>query len=155
MNQWNSAVINTVPAANALRRVEGFNPLKFLRKIRGAGGEVYKLELPYQRLWFRLACPNGRIELNRLRITDQLAIFEAIVFSDRSGDKPLSRITASATSADSPNGQYIQAALDARSTSFRRASGTVSSLPGKSARPTRGTRSRSKSQSFRRTGRVG
>ena len=41
MNQWNSAVINTVPAANALRRVEGFNPLKFLRKIRGAGGEVY------------------------------------------------------------------------------------------------------------------
>ena len=112
MNQWNSAVINTVPAANALRRVEGFNPLKFLRKIRGAGGEVYKLELPYQRLWFRLACPNGRIELNRLRITDQLAIFEAIVFSDRNGDKPLSRITASATSADSPNGQYIQAAQD-------------------------------------------
>ena len=112
MNQWNSAVINTVPAANALRRVEGFNPLKFLRKIRGAGGEVYKLELPYQRLWFRLACPNGRIELNRLRITDQLAIFEAIVFSDRSGDRPLSRITASATSADSPNGQYIQAAQD-------------------------------------------
>lgn len=114
MNQKSNAVINTVPAANALRRVEGFNPLKYLRTIRSerTNSEVLKLELPYQKLWFRLAFPNGRMLLNNLRITDQLAIFEAIVFSDKGDDKPLSRITASATPGDSPNGQYIQAAQD-------------------------------------------
>ena len=91
MSQSYNAVINSVPAANALRRVEGFNPLKFLRRIRSerTGAEVLKLELPYQKLWFRLACPNGRMVLNNLRITDQLAIFEAIVFSDKSDGEPL------------------------------------------------------------------
>ena len=114
MSQSYNAVINSVPAANALRRVEGFNPLKFLRRIRSerTGAEVLKLELPYQKLWFRLACPNGRMVLNNLRITDQLAIFEAIVFSDKSDGEPLSKITASATRGDTPSGQYIQAAQD-------------------------------------------
>ena len=114
MSQSYNAVINSVPAANALRRVEGFNPLKFLRRIRSerTGAEVLKLELPYQKLWFRLACPNGRMVLNNLRITDQLAIFEAIVFSDKGDGEPLSKITASATRGDTPNGQYIQAAQD-------------------------------------------
>ena len=114
MNQPYNAVINSAPAANALRRVEGFNPLKFLRRIRSeqTGAEVLKLELPYQKLWFRLAFPNGRMVLNNLRITDQLAIFEAIVFSDKGDSEPLSRITATATRSDAPNGQYIQAAQD-------------------------------------------
>jgi len=114
MNQPYNAVVNSVPAANALHRVEGFNPLKFLRRIRSeqTGAEVLKLELPYQKLWFRLACPNGRMVLNRLRITDQLAIFEAIVFSDKGDSEPLSRITAAATPGDSPKGQYIQTAQD-------------------------------------------
>jgi hypothetical protein len=114
MNQPYNAVFNSVPAANALRRVEGFNPLKFLRRLRSeqTGAEVLKLELPYQKLWFRLAFPNGRMVLNNLRITDQLAIFEAIVFSDKGDSEPLSRITATATRSETPNGQYIQAAQD-------------------------------------------
>lgn len=114
MNQPYNAVYNSVPAANALRRVEGFNPLKFLRRLRSeqTGAEVLKLELPYQKLWFRLAFPNGRMVLNNLRITDQLAIFEAIVFSDKGDSEPLSRITATATRSETPNGQYIQAAQD-------------------------------------------
>ena len=80
MNQPYNAVFNSVPAANALRRVEGFNPLKFLRRLRSeqTGAEVLKLELPYQKLWFRLAFPNGRMVLNNLRITDQLARAEGV-----------------------------------------------------------------------------
>lgn len=115
MNQeHNHAIIRIVPAANALNRVEGFDPLKLVRRIRSerTEGEAYRLDLPYQKLWFRLACPAGRMELNRLRITDQLAIFEAAVFSEKGDDKPLAKVTASATPGDSPNGKYIQAAQD-------------------------------------------
>ena len=103
-----------MPSANALNRVEGFDPLKLVRRIRSerTEGEAYRLDLPYQKLWFRLACPAGRMELNRLRITDQLAIFEAAVFSEKGDDKPLAKVTASATPGDSPNGKYIQAAQD-------------------------------------------
>lgn len=39
-----------------------------------------KLDLRYQKLWFRLAHPQGRMKLTALRITDQMAIFEAKVF---------------------------------------------------------------------------
>ncbi len=115
MNQLHThAIIRVVPAANALNRVEGFDPLKLVRRIQSeqAEGEAYRLDLPYQKLWFRLACPNGRMELNRLRITDQLAIFEAAVFSDKGDDKPLAKVTASATAGNSPSGRYIQAAQD-------------------------------------------
>ena len=36
-----------------------------------------RLDLRYKKLWFRLACPTGRLKLNALRITEKMAIFEA------------------------------------------------------------------------------
>ena len=46
----------TIPAAAELNKVPGFDPLKFLRRA----GNSMKLDLPYQKLWFRMAHPNGR-----------------------------------------------------------------------------------------------
>ena len=65
-----------VPAAAELNKVPGFDPLKFLRRA----GDSMKLDLPYQKLWFRMAHPNGRMRLTAMRITEQMAIFEAKVF---------------------------------------------------------------------------
>lgn len=46
-----------VPAAAELNKVPGFDPLKFLRRA----GDSMKLDLPYQKLWFRMTHPNGRM----------------------------------------------------------------------------------------------
>ena len=46
----------TIPAVAELNKVQGFDPLKFLRhKVsRKTNEEMLQLELPYQKLWFRL-----------------------------------------------------------------------------------------------------
>ena len=68
----------SVPVFSELNKVQGFDPLKFLR--RTTKGEKV-LDLKYKKkLWFRLKYPNGRIKLSSLKITDQLAIIEARVF---------------------------------------------------------------------------
>ena len=90
-----NAIIRTVPAAGSLHQVPGFDPLKHLkRSVNDKGEPVMKLDLPYKRLWFRLACPNGRLLLNPLRITDQMAIFEAQVFFQREDTTPASSFTS-------------------------------------------------------------
>ena len=81
MNENNAKTMyEAVPAASELNKVPGFDPLKFLRRTK----DTLKLDLPYQKLWFRMAHPNGRMRLTALRITEQMAIFEAKVFLDRS-----------------------------------------------------------------------
>ena len=57
----------------ALNHVPGFDPLKFLRRTisRKTGEDVMRLDLRYKKLWFRLACPTGRLKLNALRITEK------------------------------------------------------------------------------------
>ena len=80
----------TIPAVAELNKVPGFDPLKFLRhKVsRKTNEEMLQLELPYQKLWFRLRHPQGRMKLTTLRITEQLAIMEARVYLDRSDAEP-------------------------------------------------------------------
>ena len=106
-----NTILRTVPAANDLHKVPGFDPMKYLRKAVNEKGEpVMRLEPRYQRLWFRLACPKGRLLLNPLRITDQLAIFEAKVFFHRDDTAPASSFTSNKTAQETRN--YIRAAQD-------------------------------------------
>ncbi len=99
----NNAIIQTIPAATGLHKVPGFDPLKYLKRAVNAKGEpVLRLELGYKKLWFRLACPNGRMLLNPLRITDQMSIIEAQVFFDRSDAAPASSFTAAKTVKKAP-----------------------------------------------------
>ena len=64
------------PAVAGLNQIQGFDPCKLLRRTvsRTGEGEVLILDLRYKKLWFRLAYPQGRLKLNALRITEQLAI---------------------------------------------------------------------------------
>lgn len=106
-----NAIIRTVPAAGSLHQVPGFDPLKHLKRgVNDKGEPVMKLDLPYKRLWFRLACPNGRLLLNPLRITDQMAIFEAQVFFQREDATPASSFTSTKTVQE--DRRYIRSAQD-------------------------------------------
>ena len=115
MNYPTNAVINSVPAASELRKVAGFNPLKFLRRTTSerTGEKVLKLDLPYKRLWFRLACPNGRMVVKPLRVNDQMAVFEAMVYASKDDPEPLARFTSTASAQEIPDGKFVQAAQDA------------------------------------------
>ena len=89
MNDNKSTVMNNA-AVQQLRKVPGFDPMKLLRKTISVktGHPVWKLDLRYKRLWFRLACPNGRMLLKPLRISDQLAIIEAQVYFSKDDPVP-------------------------------------------------------------------
>ena len=59
MSRERIMLTQAIPAVQQLRRVQGFDPLRFLK--RNANGGI-ELEPRYQRLWFRLACPTGRLK---------------------------------------------------------------------------------------------
>lgn len=109
----NTPIIRSIPAASKLRKVSGFDPLAFLRLATSESGQkIVKLELPYKRLWFRMACPDGRMQLKPLHVTDAQAIYEAILYADKADTEPISRVTASVKAAEAANGHYIEAAQD-------------------------------------------
>ena len=103
------------PAVAGLNQIQGFDPCKLLRRTvsRTGEGEVLKLDLRYKKLWFRLAYPQGRLKLNALRITEQLAIYEARVYLDRSDVEPIGNYTATCTREEATNGHYIKVAQEA------------------------------------------
>lgn len=106
-----NTILRTVPAAGELHKVPGFDPMKYLRKaVNDKGEPVMRMEPHYQRLWFRLACPKGRLLLTPLRVTHQLAIFEAKVFFHLDDATPASSYTATKTVQETHS--YIRAAQD-------------------------------------------
>ena len=113
MNEKTNSVINTVPAASALHQVPLFDPLKLLRKTTSpkTGEKVLKFDLRYKKMWFRLVHPNGRMITRTLRLTDQMAIFEAQLFAERDDTTVLSQFTSCHTKNKSGS-QYIRAAQD-------------------------------------------
>ena len=109
MNEEKKSLLTTVPAARELRKVPGFDPLKYLRTISRNGEKVLKLDLCYKKVWFRLACPNGRMCLNPLRITDQMAIFEARLYANREDNASLlASFTSTQMAQNVPGGLYIR-----------------------------------------------
>ena len=109
MSRERIMLTQAIPAVQQLRRVQGFDPLRFLK--RNANGGI-ELEPRYQRLWFRLACPDGKMLLNRLRVTDQIAVYEAQVFLSREDNQPIANFTAAVEKAQAPAGRYVQDAQD-------------------------------------------
>ncbi len=96
-NEHTATMYESIPAVAELNKVPGFNPLKLLRRVISPdnGEMVLQLDLPYKKLWFRLANPKGRIRLNALRITEQMAIYEAQVFLERTDENPIGSFTSS------------------------------------------------------------
>ena len=109
-----SMLYTTNATVAALNHVPGFDPLKFLRRTisRKTGEDVMRLDLRYKKLWFRLACPTGRLKLNALRITEKMAIFEAKIYRNREDAEPLSSYVANCTLDATPGGLYVEAAQE-------------------------------------------
>ena len=87
-----------------LNRVPGFDPAKLLQKSvkgqEGASDQVPQLMLKYKKLWFRLACPNGRIRLVARHLTEKIAVVEAEIYRDKADPVPVSNFVASRTAHD-------------------------------------------------------
>ncbi len=100
------------PTVAGLNKVPGFDPLKLLRRTKSAKTQepVMRLDLPYKKLWFRLANPHGRIRVNALRVTEQLAVYEAQIYLNQNDPQPVGAFTASCTKEIAPDGRYIEAA---------------------------------------------
>lgn len=97
--------------ASQLNKVPGFDPSKFLGRAAGeTKAAAPHMDLRYKKLWFRLAYPKGRMKLIAQHITEQMAIFEAQIFLDRSDNEPVGNFIATCTVEDSPN--YIEAAQE-------------------------------------------
>ena len=113
MNDNKSTVMNNA-AMQQLRKVPGFDPMKLLRKTISVktGHPVWKLDLRYKRLWFRLACPNGRMLLKPLRISDQLAIIEAQVYFSKDDPVPAASFTSEQRRENVPGGEFLRAAQE-------------------------------------------
>lgn len=113
MNDNKSTVMNNA-AVQQLRKVPGFDPMKLLRKTISVktGHPVWKLDLRYKRLWFRLACPNGRMLLKPLRISDQLAIIEAQVYFSKDDPVPAASFTSEQRRENVPGGEFLPAAQE-------------------------------------------
>ena len=113
MNDNKSTVMNNA-AVQQLRKVQGFDPMKLLRKTISVktGHPVWKLDLRYKRLWFRLACPNGRMLLKPLRISDQLAIIEAQVYFSKDDPVPAASFTSEQRRENVPGGEFLRAAQE-------------------------------------------
>ena len=98
---------------NKEMQTAGFDPRKLVKEtVDGAGETVRTLELKHKKTWFRLACPNGGLVLAPLRVTDQMAIFEARLFADKDDRNPMASFTATCTAVKGGDGQYIRAAQD-------------------------------------------
>jgi len=82
--KMNISMINQVPAIGELNAVEGFNPADYLNwSIAGATQGLAALDVEYQKLWFRLKYPLGKITKSIVQLTEQLAILEARIYVNK------------------------------------------------------------------------
>lgn len=97
MKSDNSAVVyNAESTAAGLNRVKGFDPLKYVRSTEN--GAV--LDLPYQKLWFRLRHPNGKIRIFIKNLSEKIAAIEARVYFDRADSEPAANCIISGVDAE-------------------------------------------------------
>ena len=97
MKSDNSAVVyNAESTAAGLNRVKGFDPLKYARSTEN--GAV--LDLPYQKLWFRLRHPNGKIRIFIKNLSEKIAAVEARVYFDRADSEPAANCIISGVNAE-------------------------------------------------------
>lgn len=113
MTTEKNMTMETVPTPRVPQSAPGFDPMELAREVVNKDGEkAMTLELRHKKHWFRLACPNGGVVLNPLRVTDQMAIFEARLFADTADRNPLASFTATRSADKATGGQYIRAAQE-------------------------------------------
>ncbi len=113
-NGDSTTMYGTIPAVAGLNRVEGFDPSSLLsRTVSPATGEEgLQLGLACKKLWFRLACPKGRLQTEKISLTEQMAVFEARVYLDCGDTNPVSSFVSGCAREAAAGGRYIQEAQD-------------------------------------------
>lgn len=108
-----------------LRRLPNFDFSEYLRIVEEPDGKGQTAEMTLEgtKRWFRLACPNGGLVLNPLRVADTMAIFEARVFADAGDRNPLASFIATQRADKAKGEAYILAAQDAALEGALRSSG--------------------------------
>lgn len=89
MNNNENAAVESTAQTRTLPKKVNFDPMQFAREVATEAGKTLTLDLKHKKDWFRLACPKGGVVLNPLRVTDQMAIFEARLFADTDDRNPL------------------------------------------------------------------
>ena len=112
MNNKENAAVESTAQTRTLPKKANFDPMQFAREEVTEAGKALTLDLKHKKAWFRLACPKGGVVLNPLRVTDQMAIFEARLFADTDDRNPLASFTATRGADKSTGGQYIRAAQE-------------------------------------------
>ena len=88
-----ATMYETIPAVAGLNRVEGFDPSGLLSHTASPsdGEGMLQLSPACRKLWFRLVYPKGRLQTEKISITEQMAVFEARVYLDCSDTNPVDR----------------------------------------------------------------
>lgn len=113
-NGDSATMYRTIPAVAGLNKVEGFDPSSLLGHTVSptTGEEGQQLVLAYKKLWFRLAYPEGRLQTEKISLTEQMAVFEARVYLHYGDANPVSSFVSGCAREDAPRGRYIQTAQD-------------------------------------------
>ena len=113
-NGDSTTMYGTIPAVAGLNKVEGFDPSSLLsRTVSPATGEEgLQLGLACKKLWFRLAYPEGRLQTEKVSLTEQMAVFEARVYLHHGDAAPVSSFVSGCAREDAAGSHYIQAAQD-------------------------------------------
>ena len=113
-NGDSTTMYGTIPAVAGLNKVEGFDPSSLLsRTVSPATGEEgLQLGLACKKLWFRLAYPEGRLQTEKVSLTEQMAVFEARVYLHHGDAAPVSSFVSGCAREDAAGGRYIQEAQD-------------------------------------------
>ncbi len=113
-NGDSATMYRTIPAVAGLNKVEGFDPSSLFGSTisTAVGEEGQQLGLAYKKLWFRLAYPEGRLQTEKISLTEQMAVFEARVYLHYGDANPVSSFVFGCAREDAPGGRYIQTAQD-------------------------------------------
>ncbi len=83
-----------IPTINA---VDGFNPADFTRELTNDDGtKSLYLDVKYRLLWFRLHCPDGKIDSEIIRVDDNTDVVSRKHYNSTSdrADQYVARSTA-------------------------------------------------------------
>ena len=89
--------ITSARAIPTINVVDGFNPADFTRELTNDDGtKSLYLDLKYRLLWFRLHCPDGKIDSEIVRVDDKSAVVSCKLYNRKSdpSDQYVARSTA-------------------------------------------------------------
>jgi len=103
--------LNQLPQMN---EVAGFNPADFTRELTNEDGtKCLYLDVKYRLLWFRLHCPNGKVDPQIIHADGKSAVVTCRLYADRNDpeDHFLSKATAQRfASADKYGDRFLEIA---------------------------------------------